>query len=141
MQNLIQGLIAAILADGQVAGLLANNQVFVGAAPETASMPFLTLATTAGRPTTHDFSGNRLTETTVVLTAVGESLPVLLEIADQLTALLDAASFPLAAGVMLGVWQQHTPEPTLTGFDAANNEVYRVTTRFRCQVFELAHQP
>ncbi len=141
MQSLIPGLIAAILADSQVAGLLAQNQIYIGAAPETAPMPFLTLATTAGRPTRHDFAGNRLTETMVVLTAVGESLPVLLEIADQLAALLDAASFPLAAGVLLGVWQQQAPEPTLAGFDAANDEVYRVASRFRCQVYEMVRQP
>ena len=141
MQSLIQGVIAAILADGQVAGLLARNQIYIGAAPETVPMPFLTLATATGRSTQHDFSGNRLTETTVVLTAVGESLPVLLEIADQLTALLDAASFPVAAGVLLGVWQQQAPEPILAGFDAANDEVYRVVSRFRCLVFAMARQP
>ncbi len=137
MQSLIQALIAAILADGPITGLLAQNQVFAGAAPETALLPFLTL-TTAGGPTRHDFSGNRVTQTTVVLTAVGENLPVLLEIADQLASLLDAVSLPLSAGVLLGIWQEQAAEPAQVGFDAANDEVYRVQVRFQCQVFELA---
>ncbi len=138
MQSLIQALTAAILADGQISGLLAQNQVFAGAAPETALMPFLTLATALGGATRHDFAGNRVTETVVLLTAVGESLPVLLEIADQLASLLDAASFPLSAGVLLGIWQERAAEPAQVGFDAANDEVYRVQVRFRCQVFEWA---
>ena len=138
MQSLIEAVIAAIVADGQVGGLLAQNQVFTGAAPETALMPFLTLGIVPGRPTGHDFSGNRVTEATVVLTAVGENLPVLLEIADQLAALLDAASLALSAGVLLGIWQERAAEPMLAGVDAASDEVYRVQTRFRCQVFEAA---
>ena len=138
MQSLIQALIAAILADGPITGLLAQNQVFAGAAPETALLPFLTLTAALGGPTRHDFSGNRVTQTIVVLTAVGEKLPVLLEIADQLVSLLDAASLPLSAGVLLGIWQERAAEPAQVGFDAANDEVYRVQIRFQCQVFELA---
>ncbi len=140
MQSLIQAMVSTILNAGQVSSLLAQNQVYMGEAPETALMPFLTLGAEPGGPTRHDFSKDRLTQTTVVLTAVGPSLPVLLEIADQLGALLDAASFPLATGVLLGVWQAQPPEPTLAGFDAANDEVYRVKTRFRCEVFETAQR-
>ena len=142
MQPLLDGLIARVCSDAVLAQTVGSAPaVYLDQAPETTAMPFMTLhiaATAPGPAGAHDFAGDRMTHSTLTLTAVADALSTALAMADRLTALLDAAVFPLSAGVLLDCRQMAAPQPLLAGFDAANDEVYRVEVKFVCTVFESA---
>ena len=142
MQPLIQAVLNRISGDSalsQIAGT--TPTVYLSRAPETAAMPLITLHVAAGTPGlagAHDFAGDRITPASLTLTCVADALTTALAMADQLTTLLDAASFPLSAGTLLDCRQTAAPQPALAGFDAANTEVYHVEVKFICSVFNAA---